>query len=155
MQLHLMNHNAANIVSFALVFLCRPHLLINCCGVLKVSHALLNCSKMDRSESPEREWYLEAVKNGLHLGTVPKCYRADREIVLAAVQQEGLALRYAAEECKADSAIVLAAVQHNWRALQYAAEECKADREIVLAAVQEDGVALEHAAEGCKADRQI
>eukprot|EP00971_Amphidinium_carterae_P264976 5256374-Amphidinium_carterae.1 len=43
-------------------------------------------------------------------------------------------LRFAAEECKADREIVLAAVKQNGYALQYAAGDCKNDREIVLAA---------------------
>eukprot|EP00971_Amphidinium_carterae_P183703 3646640-Amphidinium_carterae.1 len=63
--------------------------------------------------------------------------------------------KFAAEECKADRAIVLAAVQQNGRALQFAAEECKGDRSMVLAAVQQNGDALNCSAEGCKADRAM
>eukprot|EP00971_Amphidinium_carterae_P256974 5101624-Amphidinium_carterae.1 len=93
---------------------------------------------MDGSDSAEREQHLREVRtNGIFaLRDVPERYRADREIVLAAVQENGVALKFAAEECKADRAIVLAAVRQNGLALQHAAEECKADREIVLAAVQ-------------------
>eukprot|EP00971_Amphidinium_carterae_P297897 5918943-Amphidinium_carterae.1 len=64
---------------------------------------------MDGSESRERERILANVKLHGDLEGVPERYRADREIVLAAVKKHGCALEYAAEECKADSAIVLAA----------------------------------------------
>eukprot|EP00971_Amphidinium_carterae_P326729 6457700-Amphidinium_carterae.1 len=68
---------------------------------------------MGSSESRERERQLANVKSHGHLGRVPERSRADREIVLSAVQENGLALQYAAEECKADHQIVMAAVtQH-------------------------------------------
>ena len=41
--------------------------------------------------------------------------------------------------------MVLAAVQQNGRALKYASEELQADREVVLAAVQQNGEALTYA----------
>ena len=40
--------------------------------------------------------------------------------------------------------LVLAAVQQDGRALEYAAEPLKADRDLVLAAVQQDGSAREY-----------
>jgi len=55
--------------------------------------------------------------------------------VLAAVQQDGDALQYAAEELKKDREVVLAAVQQNGRALKYAAEELNKDREIAQKAI--------------------
>eukprot|EP00971_Amphidinium_carterae_P170830 3385612-Amphidinium_carterae.1 len=96
-------------------------------------------------------------RDGYALATIAShyAYTLRSAIVLAAVTQNGKALRYAEAECKADREIVLAAVQQTWRALEYAAEECKADREIMLAAVQQDGDALKYAAEDCKADHEI
>ena len=89
----------------------------------------------------------------------------DREVVLAAVQQDSKALQYAAEELKKDREFVLAAVQQNgYWALQYAAEELKKDREVVLAAVQaavqknycgDSDPALQFAAEELKKDREV
>ena len=50
----------------------------------------------------------------------------DKEIVLAAVQQDGIALEYAAEELRADKEVVLAAVIENrYAALSFAAKELK------------------------------
>ena len=64
--------------------------------------------------------------------------QADREIVLAAVRQNGLALIYA-WPLQSDRKIVLAAVRKNGKALAYAAFRLRADRKIVLAAVQRNG----------------
>eukprot|EP00971_Amphidinium_carterae_P228289 4528215-Amphidinium_carterae.1 len=94
-------------------------------------------------------------QEGMVLDFAAKECKADREIVLAAVQQNGHALADAADECKEDREIVLAAVQQIGYALAYAADEYKADREIVMAAVQRTGDALYFAAKECKADREL
>ena len=77
---------------------------------------------------------------------------ADREVVLSAVLQYGLALRCASDELKA---VVLAAVQRSGCALKYASAELKVDREVVLAAVRQNGHALEHASAQLQADREV
>eukprot|EP01051_Picozoa_sp_SAG22_P004045 SAG22_NODE_208_length_15237_cov_22.602774_6_plen_1481_part_00 len=87
--------------------------------------------------------------------------KADREVVLAAVAQDGNALEHAAEGMRADREVVLAAVAQlaavakGGNALEDAAEFLKADREVVLAAVAQSGNALEDAAEFLKADREV
>ena len=87
--------------------------------------------------------------------------KADREIVLAAVQQNGEALEYAAEPLKADREIVLVAVQQNGdalygTALQYAAADLRADVQVVLAAVRSAGRdALEHASSELRDDSYL
>ena len=47
----------------------------------------------------------------------------------------------------------MAAVQQDGAALQYAAEALKADKEVVMAAVQQDGGALQYATEALKAGK--
>ena len=104
----------------------------------------------------DRDIVLAAVQqNGIALEYAAEPLKADRGIVLAAVQQNGIALRYADEPLKADRDIVLAAVLQDGKALRYAAEPLKADRGIVLAAVQQKGWALQYAAKPLKADRDI
>ena len=49
------------------------------------------------------------------------------------------------DSLKGDREIVLAAVQQDWYSLQYAHDSLKGDREIVRAAVQQDGGSLEYA----------
>jgi len=59
----------------------------------------------------------------------------DKEVVLAAVKENGYALLYASEGMKNDKEVVLAAVKQNGNALQYASEGMKNVKEVVLAAV--------------------
>ena len=81
--------------------------------------------------------------------------RADREVVLAAVAQNGYALRYASVELRADREVVLAAVAQDGDALQFASVELRADREVVLAAVAQYGDALQFASVELRADRYM
>ena len=110
---------------------------------------------------------------------IPKL-RADREVVLAAVTQDGYALEDAFPELRADKAVVLAAVTQNYCALKYASKalqgdkevilaavtqncwvlknvspELQGDREVVLAAVNNDGYALEYTSQELRADREV
>ena len=106
----------------------------------------------------------------------------DREVVLAAVEQDGDAIRHAAEIMREDSGVVLTAMARNnhtlysaapvlletnktfvlealkltqGRALALAGPALQADREVVLAAVAQDGRVLEAAAPQLRADREI
>ena len=58
--------------------------------------------------------------------------RADREIVLAAVKNEGCALRFAELSLRSDSEIVMAAVANDYRALYFVSAEFHMSREMVL-----------------------
>lgn len=71
--------------------------------------------------------------------------RADREVVLQAVRQNGKALQYASEELKNDREVVLQAITQNGKALQYASPELQDDEEVVLQAVAQNGEALQYA----------
>ena len=107
-----------------------------------------------------RDFALLAARSG---GYYPLCYgppeiRADREVVLAAVQSRSGnsdVLSHAPEEFKADRDVVLAAVRRHGGALQHASEALRADRETVLAAVRSDGGALRHASAALQADREV
>ena len=59
--------------------------------------------------------------------------KADKEVVLAAVKQNGLALEYADKKLKADKEVVLAAVKQDADALRFADKKLKADKKIVMA----------------------
>ena len=72
-------------------------------------------------------------------------FQNDKELVLMAVQQDGLELQFASPELRRDKDIVLAAVQHNGQALRFAGPELRNTKEIILAAVQQDGSALRYA----------
>ena len=64
----------------------------------------------------------------------PKGLRGDREIVLAAVKQAGLALQHASAELQGDREVVLEAVKQNGWALDYASQELRGDRAFMLEA---------------------
>ncbi|MDP6781324.1 MAG: DUF4116 domain-containing protein, partial [Alphaproteobacteria bacterium] len=56
--------------------------------------------------------------------------RADREVVLEAVRQNGEALWYAAKSLQADREVVLEAVKENAKVFEYAAEELQKDKKL-------------------------
>ena len=87
--------------------------------------------------------------------TIRPRLRTDKEIVLAAVQQDGHALQSASPTLKNDKEIVMAAVQQNGEALQYASPTLKNDKEMVLAAVKQDGVAFQYASPELQNDKKF
>jgi len=91
----------------------------------------------------------------MSLRSVPPEYRRDREIVLAAVQEEGAALQFADSTLRIDRGVVLSAVRQAGWALQFAAISLQADREIVMAAVKQSGWALYWAAPILRADKEV
>ena len=105
-----------------------------------------------------KEFMLEAIRHIIvysPLMYASEALRADKEVVIAAVQQNGNALKFASEELRADKEVVIAAVQQDGGALEFASEELRADKEVVMAAVKQDGKALEYASEEFRADKEV
>jgi len=68
-----------------------------------------------------RAQFLPQLMEGeITLDRVPEALRADREVVLAAVRQNGMALRFASAALQADREVVLAAVEQDGSALRHA-----------------------------------
>ena len=65
--------------------------------------------------------------------------------MLAAVSNDGNALKYTSAELMADKAVVMAAVTNDGLALQYASEELRADKEVVKKAIYKEHRALDYA----------
>ena len=79
---------------------------------------------------------LKAVEqNGLALKFASKELRDDKEIVLKAVNQNGLALEFATEKLQNVTSIVLKAVQNNPFAIQFASYKNKINPDIIHAAL--------------------
>ena len=57
--------------------------------------------------------------------------RDDKDIVLAALGNDGMALEYASERLRDDYGIVLYAIRNNMRALEYASERLGAYRALI------------------------
>ena len=58
----------------------------------------------------------------------------NKNVVLEAVKQNGLALQFASEKLQDDKNVVLEAVKQNGWALQFASEELRNDKDIQIAA---------------------
>ena len=83
---------------------------------------------------------------------------------MTAVNRSGSALEFASETLKADKEVVMAAVQEKGSvgyALEYASETLKADKEVVMAAVQQNSsyagkkAVQKYASDDLKADPEI
>ena len=94
------------------------------------------------------------MKNGLDLQTLPQQLRRDREVVLTAVVQNGMALCYA-KKWSTDREVVLSAVNQNGFALFFASDALKTDRKLVLKAVKLSGLALRWVSDDLKADEDV
>lgn len=93
--------------------------------------------------------------DGLRLQEAPAYLRAEREVVLAAVIQNGRALRFASSELQGDRDVVQASVQEHGRALRYAPAPLQADSDLVTSAVKTNGFALEFASDSVRDDRRV
>ena len=80
----------------------------------------------------------------------------DREVVIAACNQNGQALQYASAALQDDREVVLAACKQNGLALQYASVALKDDREVVVEGCNQNGGALRYASVALlKDDREV
>jgi hypothetical protein len=76
----------------------------------------------------------------------------DKEVVMAAVKQDGRALMSASARLQDNEAVVLAAVKEDGTTLTYASARLKDDEAIVLAAVEQDSYALIYASARLRSD---
>eukprot|EP00930_Biecheleria_cincta_P070045 TRINITY_DN57715_c0_g1_i1.p1 TRINITY_DN57715_c0_g1~~TRINITY_DN57715_c0_g1_i1.p1 ORF type:complete len:281 (-),score=46.92 TRINITY_DN57715_c0_g1_i1:1-843(-) len=108
-----------------------------------------------RCRPEELEWLARVQLDWLSLSRAPRHIQEDKEVVLAAVLQNGLALQFAKGALLGDRELVSAAVEQNGFALQFASDRLREDRDLVLSIVQKDGLALETAHPDLRADREI
>ena len=94
-------------------------------------------------------------ENGLSLEFADYELIRDEPIVSAAVLQNGLALQFAASEMKEIRALALKAVKQNGMALRYCHQELRDARMVVLAAVTQNGHALRFASRKMQADEEV
>ena len=101
----------------------------------------------------------EAIKllkhNAFALEILDAKFKNDREIVMAAVNNDGYALEYASDELKNDREIVLASVNKDGDALEFASDELKNDKEVVLAALAKYVSPFQFASEELKNDKNL
>ena len=110
----------------------------------------------DKKLRGNKEIVLAAVRqNGEVLEYADKKLKNNKEVVLAAVTKDGSALRFADKKLKGDKKFVLAAVKKNGSALDYADDSLKKDKEVILVAVKNDGNALQYADKKLQGDKEI
>merc|ERR1712217_697426 len=96
--------------------------------------------------------------HGTLRGTAPKfsdAERGNKVLVLEAVRQDGLALKYASDVLQADKDVVLAAVTQNGLALAFASNPLKADKVVMLQAMETNGMALAFSSDQMRADKDV
>ena len=81
----------------------------------------------------------------------PTEVKADREVCLAAVSQDGLLLKYCSKELQDDRELCLAAVTKNGRALEYCST-FRSDYELCSAAVLQNRLALHYCSKDTAAE---
>ncbi len=89
-----------------------------------------------------------------------KKFSADRDVVLAAVENDGSYLSYASPELRDEEDIVLAALKHDQSEegeslLAFASERLKANKKIVLVAVQHDVTNFRYASQKLQKDPDL
>ena len=104
----------------------------------------------------DKEIVMTALANdGTALELLSDAMKADKEVVLFAFSNGCKNLYHVSDELKADKDVVLAAVSNDGNALKYASDELKADKEVVMAAIKYDGKALQYASEELQNDPDI
>merc|ERR1712129_314635 len=81
--------------------------------------------------------------------------RSSRSFILAALQLNGRALRFASDILRGDPEVVLQAVQSDWRSLKHADRELREDRLFLQRAVHVDPLVLAFASEELRADPEL
>lgn len=102
--------------------------------------------RASRTLARNKELVLEAVQqDGMALHFAHEEVRSDKEVVTKAVEKNGFVLKFASETSRGDKEIVMQAVRQNGRALQFASGTLRGDKDVVMAAVRQNSMALEFA----------
>ena len=116
----------------------------------------LKKAKDDRLDGGKAKIIAKCKEDLFGLRDAPDKFKADKEVVMAAVAAWGQVFEYASDELKADKDFVMAAVKVDKSvAFKFAAEELKADKEVVMAAVETMGGLLSDASDELKADKEV
>lgn len=103
-----------------------------------------------------KEEAIQKIKDGFpFFDSLFDAYRDDREVVLAAVEYDGLNLQYSSEELRANTEVVLLAVKTSGHAIKFSSQELQNDKDVYLAVLNNDGSALLHLSKLLRADKTI
>lgn len=92
---------------------------------------------MDEQDEDSKVYWIRQVRQRpFQLNHVPSWLKVDRDIIIAAVEVRGRALRMAPAELRDDKEVVLLAVQRCGSAIEFASERLRGDVQVAEAAVQ-------------------
>ena len=106
----------------------------------------------------QARWLMRVLHGSFQLRELedaPSEIRGDKDVVLAAVQSDGHALRWSSQELRRDKEVVLEALRTTPFALQHAAPELQSDKEVVMTAVSACGRCMQWASVELRADREV
>lgn len=103
----------------------------------------------------DRDVLTEAVKQDYTAMSYASRYYGDRNFMMKAVQQHGIALKYGSEEIRSDPDLAYAAVKTSWRAMKNVSPKLCGSSRIVREAVKQCWQALEYASEELKDDKDL
>jgi hypothetical protein len=104
----------------------------------------------------DKQAALEMVKNGGKFYSLPKELQNDKDVVLAAVKNDGFNLEYVSDkEFLNDKEVVLESVKSSGSSLQFASTELQNDKEVVLEAVKNFGPSLQFASKELQKDKEV
>jgi len=92
---------------------------------------------------------------GCNLKYASKDLQNDKEVVIKAVKQNGIALRYASKNLKNNKEVAIEAVKQNGDSLQLASEDLRNDKEVVIEAIKQNAYSFKCASKNLKNDKSI
>jgi len=126
-----------------------PELILTALGQLDLAYDVKDLSIASKKA-------LEQIsRNGEVLQHAPPALKADRDIVSAVLQWDGLALQYASAELRDDSEMVATAVRQNVSALQFASEQLRHDRSFAIILVTRHWQAFKYLPEKMRSERRV
>jgi Domain of unknown function (DUF4116) len=109
---------------------------------------LIYVRSFDGFMKPDNEFIQVALETLKYYGslfiTLNMDLQHDKDIVLAAVNQDGSVLQYVSDELKCDRDIVLTALRQNGNAIKYISDDLLRDKEIVLTSIRQNRKAIKH-----------
>ena len=127
-------------------------------ALLFASHDIISTKEV-QDVVTYHNWMARVKKDWQNLKTAPAKLHADKEIVIEALQQSGLALYYASESIKNEPEVVyqywLSAVKRKGCNLKRVPEELRSDKEIIMAAVSQDPCALQFVSKDLQNDAEM
>lgn len=130
------------------------------CEIIEKCHSLVDEDarwlQFVPSSFKDRNIVIKAIqKNGLSLHYAPYRMKNDREIVMMAIEQCPISIKYASDILKNDREIAIKAIDLNPCALHYISFFLRKDKDIALRSIRKNGDNLQYADPNLKDNKEI